>query len=182
MQFLDYAIEIWSLDYDDFAFIAEQQKPARLDLAVKLLAYRGFGCFFPFSVIDDKIVHWVADPPSGSDVLFWSQGQRDAGFRMLDRVPFISEKRTIKAGQIARDFEVGKPINFSFDINTYFEHQRHSSLIIVHNGKIRYEQYGLDFHWDHIDHVSNKRIVENRRRAFTRWNPGDATKCKLFMQ
>lgn len=87
----------------------------------------------------------LSDPPSGSDVLFWSQGQRDAGFRMLDRVPFISEKRTIKAGQIVRDFEVGKPINLGFDINTYFEHQRHSALIIVHNGKIRHEQYGLDF-------------------------------------
>ena len=61
MQFLDGAIETWSLDYDDFAFIAEQQKPARLDLAVKLLSYRGFGQFFPFSEIDDKIIHWVGD-------------------------------------------------------------------------------------------------------------------------
>ena len=37
MQFLDGAIETWSLDYDNFAFIAKQQKPARLDLAIKLI-------------------------------------------------------------------------------------------------------------------------------------------------
>jgi len=61
MQFLDNAIETWTLDYDDFAFIAEQQKPARLDLAVKLLSYRAFGRFYPYSEIDDKIVHYVGD-------------------------------------------------------------------------------------------------------------------------
>ena len=61
MQFLDGAIETWTLDYDDFAFIAEQQKPARLDLAVKLLSYRAYGRFYPYSEIDDKIVHYVGD-------------------------------------------------------------------------------------------------------------------------
>ena len=61
MQFLDDAIERWTLDYDDFAFIAEQQKPARLDLAVKLLSYRAFGRFYPYSEIDDKIIHYVGD-------------------------------------------------------------------------------------------------------------------------
>ena len=61
MQFLDDAIEVWSLDYDDFDFIESHQHPARLDLAVKLLSYRGFGRFFPFSEIDDKIIHRVGD-------------------------------------------------------------------------------------------------------------------------
>ena len=61
MQFLDGAIETWTLDYDDFAFIAEQQKPARLDLAVKLLSYRAYGRFYPYSEIDDKIIHYVGD-------------------------------------------------------------------------------------------------------------------------
>jgi len=61
MQFLDGAVETWTLNYDDFAFIAEQQKPARIDLAVKLLSYRAFGRFHPYSEIDDKIVHYVGD-------------------------------------------------------------------------------------------------------------------------
>lgn len=88
---------------------------------------------------------FLSDPPSGSNVLFWNQGQRDAGFRMLDRVPFISRKRTIDAGQIVRELEVGDPVNFGFDIDAYFEQQRHSALIILHKGKIRHEQYGLGF-------------------------------------
>ena len=61
MQFLDNAIERWTLSYDDFSFIAEQQKPARLDLAVKLLSYRAYGRFYPYSEIDDKIIHYVGD-------------------------------------------------------------------------------------------------------------------------
>ena len=87
----------------------------------------------------------LADPPSGPDVLFWTQGQRDAGFRMLDRVPFISDKRTIRSGETARPLEAGDPIDFGFDIEAYFDQQRHAALIIVHDGKIRYERYGLDF-------------------------------------
>jgi len=61
MQFLDGAIDNWRLDFDDFAFVAEQQKPAKLDLAIKLRSYRAFGRFFPYSEIDDKIVHFIGD-------------------------------------------------------------------------------------------------------------------------
>lgn len=61
MQFLDGAIETWTLIYDDFAFVSEHPEPARLDLAVKLLSYRAFGRFFPYSEVDDKIIHWVGD-------------------------------------------------------------------------------------------------------------------------
>ena len=61
MQFLDGAIETWTLVYDDFAFVSEHPEPARLDLAVKLLSYRAFGRFFPYSEVDDKVIHWVGD-------------------------------------------------------------------------------------------------------------------------
>ena len=87
----------------------------------------------------------LSDPPSGRDVLFWEQGQRDTGFRMLDRIPFISKKRKIEAGVSTREFEIGQPIDFGFDIDEYFGQQRHSALVILHNGKLRHEQYGLGF-------------------------------------
>lgn len=61
MQFLDGAIDIWKLDFDDFAFVAKQQKPAKLDFAIKLRSYRAFGRFFPYSEIDDKIVHFIGN-------------------------------------------------------------------------------------------------------------------------
>ena len=40
----------------------------------------------------------VANPPAGRDVLFWSQGQRSATFRMMDQIPFIVSSNPIKAG------------------------------------------------------------------------------------
>jgi len=87
----------------------------------------------------------VKSAPTNSDVLFWSQDQRDAGFRMLDRVPFLVEARTIETAENVRELPVGKPLEFDFDIDAYFESQRHSALVIVHRGKIRYERYGLEF-------------------------------------
>ena len=88
----------------------------------------------------------LSNPPTNADVLFWSQGQRDAGFRMLDRVPFIVEARTISASENVRQFEQGPPLSLGFDMDTYLEQQRHSAMVIVQNGAIRLEAYGLDFH------------------------------------
>lgn len=87
----------------------------------------------------------ISNPPTNTDVLFWDQGQRDAGFRMLDRVPFLVKARNIDAGDDVLDLPIGDPIEFDFDIDAYFENQRHAALVIVHNGKIRYERYGLGF-------------------------------------
>lgn len=87
----------------------------------------------------------ILNPPMDADVLFWSQGQRDAGFRMLDRVTFMVESREIETAPNERELPIGEPLEFDFDIDAYFEQQRHSALVIVHNGKIRYERYGLDF-------------------------------------
>ncbi len=47
MQFIDGAVETWTLGYDDFRFIAEQQKPTQFDIDIKLLSYRAFGRFYP---------------------------------------------------------------------------------------------------------------------------------------
>ena len=87
----------------------------------------------------------LADPPTDANVLFWKQGQRDAGFRMLDRVSFMVKTRNIDAGPNVRELPAGDPLNFDYDVDAYFQAQRHSALVILHKGKIRHEQYGLDF-------------------------------------
>ncbi len=87
----------------------------------------------------------ILNAPTDADVLFWSQGQRDAGFRMLDRVGFMVDSRKIETAENVRELPKGEPLEFDFDIDAYFENQRHSALVIVHNGKIRYERYGLGF-------------------------------------
>ncbi|MEM1403739.1 MAG: serine hydrolase [Pseudomonadota bacterium] len=87
----------------------------------------------------------VLNAPTNSDVLFWSQNQRDAGFRMLDRVGFMVGSRTIRSSETVRELPIGDPLEFDFDIDAYFDSQRHAALVIIEDGKIRYERYGLGF-------------------------------------
>ena len=86
--------------------------------------------------------------PTNADVLFWSQGQREAGFRMMDRVPALIESRKIPAGDSVRDFETGPELSLPLDLDAYMQSQNHASLIVVHNGAIRLERYGLGFEQD----------------------------------
>jgi len=90
----------------------------------------------------------LANPPVNRDVLFWSQGQRDAGFRMIDRVPFITKSRPIAAGEAAYPLPEGAPLDLGLDLDAYLSIQRNVSLVIVHDGKVRLERYGLGFHAD----------------------------------
>ena len=83
--------------------------------------------------------------PTHPSMLFWSLEQRDAGFRMLDRMPFFVDTRTIKSGKTVRLLEEGEPLNLDFDIDAYIKEQRHVSMIILHDGKIRHESYNLGF-------------------------------------
>lgn len=87
----------------------------------------------------------LSNPPMNTDVLFWNQAQRDAGFRMLDRLPVLVKARRISANSAVREFASGEPFAFDFDSDQYFEQNRHSGVVILHNGALRYEKYGLDF-------------------------------------
>eukprot|EP00903_Cladosiphon_okamuranus_P003410 g3408.t1 len=55
------------------------------------------------------------------------------------------DSRKIENSETVRDLPVGDPLEFDFDIDAYFEGQRHSALVIIEDGKIRYERYGLGF-------------------------------------
>lgn len=83
--------------------------------------------------------------PSNADVLFWTQDQRDAGFRMLDRVPVLIEARDIPASDTVKDLPEGAPLSLGIDVDAYMADNRHSAVVVLHDGKIRLEQYGLGF-------------------------------------
>ena len=87
----------------------------------------------------------IAHPPVGRDVLFWSQAQRDAGFRMIDRVPIIVKSRPIAAGDAVFPLPEGEALELDLDLDSYLGRQRSASLIIVQDDKVRLERYGLDF-------------------------------------
>ena len=86
----------------------------------------------------------LRNPPLDTDVLFWSEAQRDAAFRMMDRVPMLATARTTETGEV-RLLEQGTPLDLNMDISTYMGEQRHAGLVVLQDGKIRLEEYGLDF-------------------------------------
>lgn len=88
---------------------------------------------------------FLSNPPTGNDVLFWSQDQREAGFRMMDRVPFIIESRTIEAGDQTRELAEGAPLDLGLDVDTYLEENNVASVVILQDGAVRLEAYGLGF-------------------------------------
>ena len=84
-----------------------------------------------------------------TNVLFWSLEKRDQAFRdMESSLP----SRVISAGEKAVNLPEGEKIdpvwNFAgrdWDIRTYMQDQRTAGVMVVHNGKIRLEQHGLNF-------------------------------------
>jgi len=87
----------------------------------------------------------VLNIPTNKDVLFWSTKQRDAAFRALDRIPFISKSRIISAGKNVYPLPNGAPLDVGIDVDAYMKDQRTAALIIIQDGKIRLEKYGLGF-------------------------------------
>lgn len=78
--------------------------------------------------------------PKDKNVLFWTQDQRDNAFRALEKLATVRE---IKAGGTVHPLPEGKPL--AIDVDAYMRNQRTAGLIIVQDGKIRLESYGLDY-------------------------------------
>lgn len=90
----------------------------------------------------------ITTMPTDANVLFWSQSQRDAGFRMLDRVPALIKSRDIPGSDTLRELPDGAELDLPIDVDAYMEEQRHVAVVVLHNGKVRLERYGLGFEDD----------------------------------
>ena len=90
----------------------------------------------------------ITNLPTDAEVLFWTEGQRDAGFRMLDEVPILVASRDIPASGTVRPLETGSELSLPIDVDAYMEEQRHASLVVVQDGVVRLERYGLEFEDD----------------------------------
>ncbi|MFA7666576.1 MAG: serine hydrolase [Burkholderiaceae bacterium] len=95
--------------------------------------------------LDKETRGLLATFPTNSDLLFWNQAQRDAAFRALDRLPVLAKSRVIPAGDSPRPLPPGPPLALTVDIDSYMAGQRSAALLIVHDGRLRLERYGLDF-------------------------------------
>lgn len=82
--------------------------------------------------------------PTQKNVLQWTQEQRNAAFRGLDRLTIIAKNHKISAAPNPLKLENGAPLNIP-NIDEYMKSQNSAAIVIIHNGKIIFEKYGLGF-------------------------------------
>ena len=88
----------------------------------------------------------IANMPTDRDVLFWPVETRDAAFRALDAFPVLAGSNTIAAGGAAYPLPEGEPLDLGgFDLEAFERQQRSAAIVVVLDGEIVLERYGLDF-------------------------------------
>ncbi len=97
-----------------------------------------------YGSLDKETRGILAALPTNADVLMWSQDQRDAAFRGMDRLPVLAEAANVAPSASPLPLPVGKPLEVP-GIDQYLAQQRAAGIVIVQDGKIRLERYGLDF-------------------------------------
>ena len=112
------------------------------------LAAIAAGAGVGYAMLDEDQKALLANLPTDRNVLFWSVEQRDAAFRAMDALPVLAETRTIEAGGKAYPLPQGLPLELDFDLDAYLASQRTSALVVLHDGKIVLERYGLGFEQD----------------------------------
>ncbi|NBU24770.1 MAG: class C beta-lactamase-related serine hydrolase [Gammaproteobacteria bacterium] len=117
-------------------------RTGRLALAVLGLLLLGGGVWY--STLDKETRGLLASLPTGRDVLSWKQGQREAAFRALDRLPLLAKASTISASPTPLALPSGKPLEIP-GIDAYMRGQNTAGLVILQDGKVRFERYGLGF-------------------------------------
>lgn len=106
------------------------------------LALAGGGVWY--GSLDRETRGLLAAMPTDRDVLMWNQDQRDAAFRAMDRLPVLAEARTMEPAAKPLPLPAGKPLEIP-GIDEYLAKQRAAGIVILHDGKVRFERYGLGF-------------------------------------
>ncbi len=97
-----------------------------------------------FANLDPETRGLLAAMPTDRDVLMWKQDQRDAAFRAMDRLPILAKANTIAPSATPLPLPAGKPLAIP-GVDQYMAGQRAAGLVILQDGKVRFERYGLGF-------------------------------------
>lgn len=95
--------------------------------------------------LDKETRRLIATLPTDRDLLFWNQAQRDAAFRALDRLPILAKSRVVPAGNKPSPLPPGPPLALPLDLDAYLAGQRAAGLVVLHDGRLRLERFGLGF-------------------------------------
>jgi CubicO group peptidase (beta-lactamase class C family) len=113
-------------------------------LAVLAVGALGLGGLGWFASLDAETQGLLSALPTNRDVLMWSVPQRDAAFRAMDRLPVLAEAREIMPLGQPLPLPAGRPLTIP-GVDEYMASQRAAGLVIVQEGKVRFERYGLGF-------------------------------------
>ena len=95
--------------------------------------------------LDKETRGLLATVPTNRDLLFWTEPQRDAAFRALDRLPVLAKWRVVAPSATPTPLPPGPPLKMGVEVDAYMASQRSAALLIVQDGKLRLERYGLGF-------------------------------------
>ncbi|WP_413880576.1 serine hydrolase domain-containing protein [Candidatus Aalborgicola defluviihabitans] len=113
--------------------------------ALRALAVLVVGGTAGWLSLDKETRGLLAAMPTNRDLLFWSQPQRDAAFRAMDRISLLAKWHDIPAGSTPSPLPPGPPLKLQLDVDAYMAGQRGAALLVLQDGKLRLERYGLDF-------------------------------------
>jgi CubicO group peptidase (beta-lactamase class C family) len=114
-------------------------------IAFGLLAVLVIAALAGWFSLDKETRGLLATMPTNRDVLFWTEPQRDAAFRALDRLSVLAKSRAVPAGSAPSPLPPGPPLALPLDVDAYMTSQHNAALLVVHDGKVRLERYGLGF-------------------------------------
>jgi CubicO group peptidase (beta-lactamase class C family) len=112
---------------------------------IGLLLVVAAGLGISWMTMDKDMRNLATNLPTDRDVLFWSVPQRDAAFRSMDRLPMLAKVNVIEAGDTVSPLPKGPELKLGTDLGAYMKAQRTAGMVIVQDGKLRLEKYGLDF-------------------------------------
>lgn len=111
-----------------------------LGIAAALLALGGGW----YASLDKETRGLIAAMPTDRDVLSWKLEQRDAAFRAMDRLPVLAKVNQAEPSANPLPLPQGAPLEIP-DVDQYMAGQRAAGLVIIQDGKVRFERYGLGF-------------------------------------
>ncbi len=97
-----------------------------------------------YSGLDKETRGLLAALPTDRDVLSWKQDQREAAFRAMDRMPVLAKASSVTASPTPLPLPAGEPLEIP-GIDEYLRQQNTAGLVILQDGRVRFERYGLGF-------------------------------------
>ena len=88
-----------------------------------------------FSSLDTETRGLLATFPTNANVLSWSQTQRDAAFRAMDRLPLLAKSSEVAASPTPLALPPGRPLAIP-GLDEYFAGQHAAGIVILQDGVI----------------------------------------------